>query len=445
MPDITDIEEPVFEGEEEDEVEEVLPDQRTIVWEPQAPSVFDIHHRCRSGELQLRPGFQRRIVWDYKKMSKFIESILLDVPLPYIYLAEDKDGTQLVVDGQQRLNAVFSFYDGSFRLQGCPIMGELEGKPFAELDRQLQRAIERKPLPVVLIKQATHPRVKFDVFERLNTGAVQLNAQELRNCMYRGPFNDLINELSTYAIFQKLLGFDKPHARMKDNELALRFFVFYDLTPYNYKKPMKRFLDSEMERRRNLAEKEARNLAKDFRQTLETVDLVFGDKAFRRYEEADKEDDKEGRWHIKPNVALYDVIMYGFAKNLKRRPAVVKKADAIREALIVLLSGDSEFLASIEQHTSDEDRVKVRFKKWMDELDEVLKGATSKEPRLFSLALKKELFEANPTCQICGQQIHNLDSAEPDHIELYWRGGRTIPENARLVHRYCNRHRGVKS
>ncbi len=441
---MSDMEEPIFEGEEEDEAEEVLLHERTIVCETQAPSWDDLNRRFRRGKLQLRPGFQRRIVWDFKKMSKFIESILLDVPLPYVYLAEEEDGTKVVVDGQQRLNAVFSFLDGSFRLQSCSIMSELNEKAFMDLDGQLQSKIEEKCPPIVLIKKESDSKMKFDVFERLNTGAVQLNAQELRNCINRGPFNDLINELSTYLPFRALLAFDRdrPHPRMKDNELVLRFFAFCDFTTDNYKKPMKRFLDKEMERRKTLTEQEARNLTRQFRQTIDLVNTVFADNAFRRYEVTD---DEEGRWHSTPNVALYDVIMYSFAKNLGRRPSIVKTADAIREGLIILLSKDEDFIDSLEKHTSDEDRVKLRFKKWLDELGEVLKNASSREPRLFSLALKRELFEDDPTCQLCSQRIHDPDNAELDHVEHYWRGGRTIPENARLVHRYCNRARGGRS
>ena len=116
-------------------------------------------------------------------------------------------------------------------------------------------------------------------------------------------------------------------------------------------------------------------------------------------------------------------------------------SDSIRESLLNLLVNDEEFIASIDQHTSDEDSVQYRFETWLRELDEVLADSDDQGPRLFSLKLKEELFNADPTCKICGQRLHSIDDSEVDHIEPYWKGGHTIPENARLTHRYCNRAR----
>lgn len=433
--------EEILEGVEEEEIEELPPEKRRVIWEPQTPSAFDLYRRYQRGNLVLRPYFQRRIVWDEKKKSRFIESMLLDLPLPYIFLAEQPDGKTVVVDGQQRLNAIFEFLQGILTLKGLTVMTELEGKKFQDLDPDLQDHIESRGIPIVLIKKDSDPEIKFNVFERLNTGAVQLNAQELRNCIYRGSYNDLLIKLSENPLFQELLGFAEPDRRMKDVELVLRFFAFYNRNYENYKKPMKRFLDKEMETHQNLPESEARRLERVFIQTLELVKYIFGrEHAFRVIEISEN---NAVRWHLKPNVALYDIIMYGFAINIESRHFIMRCADQIHEALIILLVHDEKFVDSISRHTSDTDRVKYRFRAWLRELNLILGYAPQAGPRTFSLDLKRELFERNPICTLCHQRIHDIDSAEVHHDEPYWRGGLTIPENARLVHRYCNRANGA--
>ncbi len=140
-------------------------------------------------------------------------------------------------------------------------------------------------------------------------------------------------------------------------------------------------------------------------------------------------------------MALRDVILYGFAVHLNDRGKITRRSDAIRESLLDLLVNDELFINSIDQHTSDEDRVKYRFETWLKEIDEILSEEESQGPRLFSLKIKEELFNSDPTCKICEQRLHSVDDSEVDHVEPYWKGGRTIPENARLVHRYCNRSR----
>ena len=362
----------------------------------------------------------------------------MDVPLPYFYLAEGADGSQVVVDGQQRLASIFSYLENDFYLQNLGAMTELNGKFYKDLEEKSQDRIKYRALNLILIKSDSDEVMKYDVFERLNTGAAQLNPQEIRNCVHRGVFNDLIIELSENGDFQGLCGFKGQHPRMKDVEFVLRFFAFYDRSSGGYKKPMKRFLDEEMSSRKALTAQDANQMRQVFRRTASLSKSVFGENAFRVFDVGES----GGRWRPRANVALQDVIMYGFAKRLNQQAQIMKRGDSIREALINILVNDEFFRSSIDNHTSDEDRVKYRFNTWEKELDEVLADADNQGPRLFSLALKKELYEANSTCQICGQQIHGIDDSEVDHIKPYWKGGETIPENARLTHRYCNRSRG---
>ena len=431
------IEAPVFEGEDEDEQLLIPESERQIAWEPQAPSAFDLRHRRMRGRLELQPSFQRRGVWDDKKRSRFIESILLDVPLPYFYLAEGNDGKQVVVDGQQRLTAVFSYLDNQFPLQGLRVMEELNGKLFSELPERFQTAIETRALNLILIKPNSNPNMKYDVFERLNTGAVQLHPQELRNCVKRGQFNDLIIELSSNSVFQQICGFSGPHSRMKDVETVLRFFAFFRSYP-SYKKPLKSFLDSEMEFHAEMRSNQLQPLRTAFIGTVNLTRQVLGNNPFWIYEASEA----GGKWGRRVNINLYDAVMYGFAKRLHQRAQIVQKGDSIREALINILVNDEKFIDALSVHTSDDVRVKYRVDAWGKELDEILADADNQGPRLFSYELKQELYKANPACGICNQQIHVIDDASVDHVEPYWKGGRTIPENARLTHRYCNLSRG---
>ena len=432
------VETALFDGDDNDDFAGIPLDERRIAWEPQSPSAYDLHRRRNRGNLQLQPNFQRRLVWNEQKKSRFIESILLEVPLPLIYLAEDFEGKQVVVDGQQRLDAVFSFIDGDISLTDLRVMEELNGKQFRELSDKLQNKIEDRSFSLILIKNDSNEDMKYDVFERLNTGSSQLNAQELRNCVNRGRFNDFIIELSENQLFQNLCKFtDTQKSRMLDVEHVLRFFAFYDLSFQNYKKGMKRFLDAEMKNRKNVQSQEIQRLRQAFVGAVNLSNSVFGDRSFRRYDSRES----GGQWGRTVNVAIKDVILYGFATRLHDRAKITTKSDSIREALLDLLVNDEKFISSIDQHTSDEDKVRYRFEKWLAELDEIIAGSEEQGPRFFSLKLKEDLYNADPTCKICGQRLHSIDDSEVDHVEPYWKGGRTIPENARLTHRYCNRAR----
>jgi hypothetical protein len=127
--------------------------------------------------------------------------------------------------------------------------------------------------------------------------------------------------------------------------------------------------------------------------------------------------------------------MYSFAKEDKN--ILYQNLDSIREALIHLMTENEDFIAAIELSTSSLQAVTKRFDLWRSALGAII-GVGKQEPRCFSMQLKQALFGGNNTCAICGQKIANIDDSAVDHMKQYWTGGKTIPENARLVHRYCN-------
>ncbi len=433
-----------FEQPLEEEIEEIPSIKRKIYTDQGDPEIDSLYRKYKDGDLIIQPDFQRRFVWDATKSSRLMESALLDIPLPVIYLSEEKDGKEYVIDGQQRLTAFFSFIDGKFpsgrdfKLTGLKVFKELNGKTFIELkeiDNKLQRKIRYCKIHTITFREESEQDLKFEIFERLNTGSVSLNDQELRNCIYRGRYNELLKELSRDSDFMYLLGLKSPEKRMRDIELVLRFAAFYHSTYLNYKPPMKKFLNNDMEKYQHISKSEATELENAFKNAVIIIRSLLDNHAFKRFYKGNDKN-PNGYWEPKRfNASLYDILMGSFAKEDKHK--VYQNLDSIREALIHLMTSDQEFIDAIELSTSSIQAVTKRFDKWRLTLQDII-GIAQKDPRCFSFKLKQQLYDNDPTCSICAQRIQNVDDAVVDHIEQYWSGGKTIPENARLTHRYCN-------
>lgn len=355
------IEETIFEQTEVEQPFSIPKEARKVIWHAKDFSTKQLYEMWKDGELNIQPEFQRFEVWDSTKKSRLIESALLDVPIPPIYIAEENDNKYSVVDGQQRLRAFFDFFDGNLALRGLLVLRELNGKEFAELEKEDKSRLWNFTPHVIIIKKESHPDIKFEIFERFNTGSVKLNDQELRNCIYRGEYNNLLKELSENRDFQLLLGLNKPHKRMVDRELILRFFAFWHSTYLRYEPPMKSFLNNEMSKYRNLNEEEKEKMRKLFKKSIDLTKTVFGENSFRRFQ-VGNETDPNGMWEKrKINKALFDIVMYGFVDYEKHQ--IVPNSDAIREELIWLMTHDQEFIDSITLSTNDKSRVLTRFEK----------------------------------------------------------------------------------
>lgn len=428
--------------EQADEEETIISQDRKIFTLQTDAQVEALHGKWKRGKLDIQPDFQRHMVWDNVKCSRLIESALLGIPLPIVYLSEDKDGKESVIDGQQRLTAFFSFIDGKFpddgrdfHLGGLKVFDNLNGKFFREIDELYQDKIRYCTIPTITFRKESDSQLRFEIFERLNTGAVALNEQELRNCIYRGEYNRLLKELAQDKDFMYLLGLKHEEKRMKDVELVLRFASFYHATYLRYSPPMKKFLNEDMLKYQNMSEKNMGELRTAFKNTVTIIRSLLDTHAFKRFYKGSQRN-PNGYWETKKfNASLYDILMYSFANTDKN--TVYQNLDSLREALIDLMVNDEEFINSIELSTSAIQAVTKRFDKWRHAVEDVI-GINVREPRCFSQQLKDELFKDNPNCSICGQRIVTVDDAAVDHIEQYWQGGKTIPENARLTHRYCN-------
>jgi hypothetical protein len=231
------------------------------------------------------------------------------------------------------------------------------------------------------------------------------------------------------------MGLKKPDKRMREVEFVLRFAAFHHASYLKYQPPMRRFLNQDMQLRQHITKDDADNLRRAFKTALASSKSLFGDHAFKRFYRGTDEN-RDGYWEPKKfNASLYDVVMGVFASADKSR--VYACLDSLREAVVDLMANNDEFIETITLGTSSQERVRKRFDLMRARVEPIL-GQHPQQPRCFTLELKKALFETDPTCKICGNAIQGVDDAAVDHVEQYWMGGKTIPENARLTHRYCN-------
>lgn len=305
-----------------------------------------LYEKLKKEEI-ITPEFQRKYVWKIKQASKLIESFLLGLPIPGIFLAVDKPtGNLLVVDGQQRLKTIQAFRDGKFPLNDedfylVDVNNKWIGKKYVDLDSIDRKRFDDSVLRATIIKQID-PQDNtsvYHIFERLNTGGTSLQNQEVRNCVYFGKFNSLLHELNQDKIWRALYNMPSPNKRMKDEELILRFLaLYYNLDSYT--KPMNEFLSKFMAIKRNISEEELTSIKKVFSDTVNFIYQKIGLTAFRPKRNI--------------NIAAFDSVMYTIAKykdNLK---------EDLRDSVLNLFS-DKAYLKAISEGTTDEDVIKMRM------------------------------------------------------------------------------------
>ena len=303
-----------------------------------------LYDKWENHELII-PKFQRKFVWKLAQASKLIESFLMGLPVPEIFLYKTPDEKQIIIDGQQRLVSVFSFFDGHFpdnkpfALKG--VQRSWEGKTYDELDSTLQRRLRSSVLRSIFVQQVK-PRDRtsiYHVFQRLNTGGTTLTPQEVRNCVYQGRLNDLLVRLNRDDGWRRIMGVPTADKRMRDVELIARFFALAE-PKAKYSKPMKDFISSFMALRRP-AGSNAR-LEKLFRETVAKVLEGLGSRPF----------------HLKRglNAAVFDAVMVAFAANRRKSlPADIRQRYS-------RLKRNAEFAEKTTAATTDVDSVNGRIK-----------------------------------------------------------------------------------
>lgn len=314
-----------------------------------------------SGNYILKPGFQRRHRWDNKRKSKLIESFIINVPIPPIFLYETTYSKYEVMDGLQRITAIYEFYNDGFALEGLEEWSELNGYKYNELPEVIKLGIDRRYLSSIILLQETAKNelealnMKQLVFERLNSGGVDLSDQETRNALYDGALNKLCLELSCNTKFRKLFAIpvnvDKKNKitgnvlydKMEDVELVLRFFAFRQIEKWtdNY---IKKFLDEYLILGNEFSEDTLKNLEKCFKETIDIVYEIMGESAFRLWKAS--RDGNEVKQVTKPTKVLYDAFMLAFCQYLEQTEKIYEKKDKIRDEVKKIFIEKSELFTS---------------------------------------------------------------------------------------------------
>ncbi len=309
--------------------------------------------RINAGSIYI-PSFQRSFVWNVYRASRFVESLLLGLPVPAVFLSKELDSSKmLVIDGQQRLRTLQFFYNGvftptdrAFRLLG--VDKRFQGKTYKSLSEDDRLRLDDSIMHAIIIKQespgnadAVSPSSAYHIFERLNTGGVLLQPQEIRSCIYHGALIDLLEKLNKDPNWRSLFG--NVSSRMRDRELILRFLALHEHMD-QYSKPMKEFLNRFASRFRKLDKATASHFTNVFLSAAGVVLDAFGDRAFKTTAAV--------------NASLCDSVMIGVARRLEAGPVSDK---AGLKTKYDLLLQDKSFLDAISSGTSDEVNVKRRL------------------------------------------------------------------------------------
>lgn len=295
------------------------------------------------------PPFQRKFVWTKNQASRFIESLLIGLPVPGIFLAKEPGSERMiVVDGQQRLRTLEAFYDGLFKGKEFALSGvsrRFRGKTFKTLPESDLNRLKDSIIHATVVKQ-DHPSNDdssiYLIFDRLNTGGTQLHPQEIRASIYHGAFARELEELNKTKSWRAIYGPENP--RMKDRELLLRFFALL-FNSEKYARPMTDALNRFMSANRELKEHNTSELHAAFVPTIDLVHQALGASAF-----------KPGR---ALNAAVFDAVMVGIARRLRSRSPPSKQS--IKVAYDALLA-DADFKKAYQKSTADEEQVKTRLR-----------------------------------------------------------------------------------
>ena len=308
-------------------------------------------NKFMAGDIII-PDYQRKFVWDIRRASTLIESFAIGLPVPQVFFYENSDGQLEVIDGQQRITSIAYFFEGYFgepdakgnrkvfRLKGLEQRKDLEGKSFNELDDRTKRKIKNASLRGVTVKQLTpeeeQPESVYHIFERLNTGGQPLNAQEIRNAVYRGQILRCLEELNIDENWRSIYGKPVPDPKQRDIELILRLFALFENTD-NYAPPMKDFLSREMAGNREFSSARAGRFVTAFHAACATV---VG------------EIDKPFRPRGLLNAATMEAVMLAIMENESNNTFVAKNYES--------LIGRADFLDLVTSNTTNIENVNAR-------------------------------------------------------------------------------------
>jgi hypothetical protein len=329
--------------------------------------------RLQRGMLDLFPDFKRFPgIWDERTQSRLIESLLLRIPLPLLYAAENSDGSWAVVDGIQRLTTIARFVIPSeieampLRLHGLEYLLQYEGFTYSELPGAMQARIDETELVIHLLRAGTPEEVMYNIFLRLNTAGQPLNRQELLHALIPGPVRDLLRDLAESEEFQLATQSSVSPERMADRELVLRFLAFLISDPaHYYTGSFENFLWETAERLNGRSFAEIRKLKDTFTRSMHAAYDIFGVHAFRRIS-------REHHRRFPLNKALFEAEAVSLAKlNARELSLLRERRDSVLNGLIYCLQ-DPEFSQSISYSPGNGRYVRVRFTRIEQMLQEVM-------------------------------------------------------------------------
>lgn len=336
-------------------------------------SINSIISRIQNEEIDLAPEFQRKAgIWKTQKRSRFIESLLLRIPIPVFYVASDKDENWAIVDGLQRITAINSYMAGEFRLQKLEYLTQFNRLKYEDLPQPMQRRINETQLVINIIEWQTPEEVKFNIFHRINTGGVPLNRQEIRHALYPGPALEYLEELADSSEFLQATGGSVKKERMQDQELVLRFLAFHKNSWAEYgAKSLDSYLCRALQQLNEMGDGERAALASDFKKSMRVASSLFGERAFRKQSGSDSLRPLIGLRPI--NKPLFDVWSVNLASCTDEQIGLLEsRKDEIERRFITLLDEDQEFQKAITYATGDAAGIKKRFQTVADLLREIL-------------------------------------------------------------------------
>ncbi len=335
--------------------------QSALVLQQSDLSLQSISDMVDSGAIDISPKYQRRERWGLEKNSGLIESFLLNIPVPPIYLAEDEYGVYSVIDGKQRVTAINKFLRGKFELNDLDKFIELEGCKFKDLPDALSNALKIRPyLRVVTLLRQSDPDLKHEVFLRLNKAGVVLNSQEIRNVAFRGELNNLLFDMSAAPYIKKQLKAtmqSKIYREMVDVQYVLRFFTVRKYW-HNFHGNMDVAMDSYMQDTHKMSKRQIKPLQTIFENALAFCETVWGDEGFKK---------PGGNSRVLQGYYDVQMVCSSLLSDAERANALLNPS-RVRDALVSLLNNDETFRDSVSQFTSNPKSVNYRIKTFVDVL-----------------------------------------------------------------------------
>lgn len=341
--------------------------QNALVLQASDLSLQTIAQMVQSKAIDVSPKYQRRERWKPLAQAELIESFLINVPIPPVYLAEDDFGTYSVIDGKQRITTIHRFLYDQFALDGLLKFPEVNGFKFSELPPELANALRIRPyLRVVTLLKQTDPELKYEVFTRLNTGGEPLLPQEIRNALYRGSFNDLLFELADNPFLHRQMKIatkkETPYKEMQDVESALRFLSLSSNWE-NFSGDMRHSLDAFAASNRNLSKQKIAAARKKFETAITRCEQLWGDDAFKRHQGAVYRDQFMS--------AMFDAQMIAASElSDARYNALSSKTVAVRKETLKLFKND-RFVDAIRVSTNTPNKVLYRIATMKDALKNI--------------------------------------------------------------------------